>query len=80
MLRPNFGQRTLNLGNGKFSDWKQGLESLSFIGDNTDEKLWKKKFKIRVRSKDTGKEVDIDVTFNVKLTEDQENKKVNLIC
>ena len=80
MLRPNFGQRTLNLGNGKFSDWKQGLESLSFIGDNTDEKLWKKKFKIRVRSKDTGKEIDIDVTFNVKLTEDQENKKVNLIC
>ena len=80
MLKPNFNQKTLNLNSDKFSEWKKGLESLSFIGDNSQEKLWKKKFKIRVRSKDTGKEVDIDVTFNVKLTEDQENKKVNLIC
>ena len=80
MLKPNFEQRTLNLGSGQFSEFKQGLDSLSLIGPNLQEKLWKKKFKIRVRSKDTGKEVDIDVTFNVKLTEDQENKKVNLIC
>jgi len=80
MLRPNFDQKTLNLGTGKFSDWKRGLDSQSFIGDNTKEKLWKKRFKIRIRSKDTGKEIDIDVTFNLKLSEDQENKKVNLIC
>lgn len=81
MLKPNFDQKTLNLNsNGKFSEWKTGFDSNSLIGDNTKEKLWKKRFKIRVRSKSTGKEIDIDVTFNLKLDEQQENKKVNLIC
>ena len=80
MIRPTFDQKTLNLESSKFADWKKGVDSHSIIGDNTKEKLWKKKFKIRVRSKDTGKEVDIDVTFNLKMTEQQENKKVNLIC
>jgi hypothetical protein len=79
MLQPNFEQKLLNL-HPKFSEWKKGLDSLSIIGNNSEEKLWKKKFRIRVRSKDTGKEIDVDVTFNVKLLEDQENKKVNLIC
>ena len=81
MLRPNFDQKILNLNDsGKFSEWKEGMDSFAVIGNNNKEKLWKKKFKIRVRSKSTGKEIDIDVTFDLKLTEDQENKKVNLIC
>ena len=80
MLRPSFDQRTLSLGEGKFADWKQGLDSMELIGPEVEEKVWKKKFKIRIRSKDTGKEIEVDVTFNLKLTEGQENKKVNLIC
>ena len=46
------------------------------IKDNT---LWNRKWKLRIISKNTGKEIDINFRFQA-VPKGKENKKVNLIC
>ena len=40
------------------------VEELSLgVKDNENEKLWTKKFKLRIKSKTTGKAIDLNVVF-----------------
>ena len=41
--------------------------------------IWNKRYKLRIYSKKTGKELDINFRFNP-VIKNEENKKVNLIC
>ena len=65
-IKPAFQQEVLN----DQTDFIQGLSTFKKkindipLGTATD-KVWGKKFKIRVKSKDTGKIVDLNVKFNL---------------
>jgi hypothetical protein len=65
-VKPAFQQKVLN----DQTDFIQGLNTFKKkindipLGTATD-KVWGKKFKIRVKSKDTGKIVDLNVKFNL---------------
>ena len=79
-IKPNISQKTLQLPtSGKFEDLSNTSPDAVF-GEPEVSKLWGKKFKLRIRSKNTGKEVDVNFRFNVKVQKNEENKKVNLIC
>lgn len=80
-IRPNISQRTLQLPeSGKFDDLVKLGENNEMFGDEGSDKLWGKKFKLRIKSKSTGKEVDVNFRFNAKVKKNEQNKKVNLIC
>lgn len=79
-IRPAIQQRLLNVPpSGKFMDLPSNNTSEMFGLPEID-KVWDKKFKLRIKSKNTGKEIDINIRFNTKLIKNEENKKVNLIC
>tara|TARA_Y100001937_G_scaffold128686_1_gene206862 strand:- start:34652 stop:38074 length:3423 start_codon:yes stop_codon:yes gene_type:complete len=79
-LIPALAQRTLNTPpTGKFSDLER-MNTEDVLGDENLDKVWNKRFKLRLRSKNTGKEIDINFRFNLKVHKHEENKKVNLIC
>jgi hypothetical protein len=79
-IKPNISQKTLQLPvSGEFQDLVNASADAVF-GEPEVSKLWGKKFKLRIRSKNTGKEVDVNFRFNVKVQKNEENKKVNLIC
>ena len=79
-IKPNISQKTLQLpASGEFQDLVNASTDAIF-GEPEVNKLWGKKFKLRIRSKNTGKEVDVNFRFNVKVQKNEENKKVNLIC
>jgi len=80
-VKPNISQRTMQLPeSGYFSDLVEMADKNEAFGEPEVERLWGKKFKLRIRSKNTGKEVDINFRFKVKVQKNEENKKVNLIC
>jgi hypothetical protein len=80
-VKPNISQRTMQLPeSGYFSDLVEMADKNEVFGEPEVERLWGKKFKLRIRSKNTGKEVDINFRFKVKVQKNEENKKVNLIC
>ena len=54
---------------------KNGADLFSVKNDT----LWNRRWKLRILSKNTGKEIDINFRFNP-LKKGKENKKVNLIC
>ena len=66
---------------GRFSTLQDnpGFKPQKLLGPGVSEKVWDKKFKLRIRSINTGKEVDVDFRFIPKLIV-EENKKENLIC
>lgn len=79
-IKPNISQKTLQLPtSGEFQDLVD-TSATEVFGEPEVSKLWGKKFKLRIRSKNTGKEVDVNFRFNVKVQKNEENKKVNLIC
>ena len=79
-ILPNLAQRIFNPpSDGRFRTL-ENEEPSNILGDNAVDKVWNKRFKLRVRSNKTGKEIDINFRFNVKVHRQDENKKVNLIC
>lgn len=79
-IKPTITQRKFNApSSGKFSDIDSSDTSVLF-GEEGIDKVWNKRFKIRIRSKKTGKELDVNLRFNAKVNINEENKKVNLIC
>ena len=79
-LVPSFRQDVFNMPtNNRFSSVQHTKEE-DLFGTEDTEKIWGKTFKIRVRSLNTGKEVDFNFKFKVKVDKQEENKKVNLIC
>jgi len=80
-IKPTLGQRTLQLPeSGHFADLVDLADKNQMFGEPGLDKLWGKKFKLRIRSKNTGKEVDVNFRFNGTAKKNEENKKVNLIC
>ena len=80
-IKPNVNQRILNIPeSGNFTDLAAAEDQNSVFGQQEFDKLWGKKFKLRIKSKNTGKEIDIDFKFKAKVKLNEENKKVNLIC
>ena len=79
-ILPQIAQRIINTPeNGRFSKMVS-MNPNEVMGDGNLDKVWNKRFKLRIRSKNTGKEIDINFRFNLKVLEQEENKKVNLIC
>ena len=65
-IKPSFEQRVFDDRNPIVSDlasYKKNTEKLS-LGSASD-KIWCKKMKIRIKSKDTGKIIDLNIKFNV---------------
>ena len=65
-IKPAFQQEVFNDQSPEvlaLDSFKQKIDLLS-LGTATD-KLWGKKFKIRIKSKDTGKTIDLNVKFNL---------------
>ena len=80
-IKPTLAQRTLQLPeSGRFADLVDLADKNQMFGEPGLDKLWGKKFKLRIRSKNTGKEVDVNFRFNGRAKKNEENKKVNLIC
>ena len=80
-IKPTMGQRTMQLPeSGMFSDLVEAADKNLAFGNPELDKLWGKKFKLRIRSKNTGKEVDVNFRFNTVVKKNEQNKKVNLIC
>ena len=80
-LRPNLAQRQLQMPeNGKFDTLVESSNKNELFATPEVDGLWGKKFKLRIRSHGTGKEIDVNFRFNVKVKQNEENKKVNLIC
>jgi hypothetical protein len=80
-IKPSFPQKTLQLpDSGNFSELTDTGNKDDIFGEPGIAKLWGKKFKLRIRSRNTGKEVDVNFRFKVKVQKNEENKKVNLIC
>ena len=78
-IRPNARQRSVStVEDGTFSSFKS-LPVNKMLGPRVVTSVWGQEFKLRVISKNTGKEIDIDFKFVPKLNV-QENKKENLIC
>ena len=46
------------------------------VHDAKLDRLWDKKFKLRIRSKNTGKEIDINFRFNLGVKDPKEDPKV----
>lgn len=65
-IKPSFEQRVFDDNDPAVQDldsYKKNIEKIS-LGAAPD-KLWGKKFKIRVKSRDTGKIIDLNIKFNV---------------
>jgi len=78
-IRPTARQRSVTtVDDGTFHSFKS-LPVNGMLGPRVERSVWDQEFKLRVRSKNTGKEIDIDFKFVPKLNV-QENKKENLIC
>jgi len=65
-IKPCFDQRVFDDEDDlvkELNSFKKNVEKLS-LGVSPD-KVWGKKFKIRIKSKDTGKIIDLNIKFNV---------------
>lgn len=79
-ITPAFLQRIIDLpSNGRFSDWEEEKR----VG-NSSSPVWGKKFKFRITSKSTGKQIDLNFNFVQKygrISEEIQNTVVNTdIC
>ena len=82
MIRPSIAQRVVNLpDDAMFASFKGEDTKMGPKLETGLPNMWKKKFKLRVRSKQTGKEIDINFDFKIKIdSADAENNEDNNIC
>jgi len=80
-IKPNIIQRKVDIKNEDVND-PHNFESHDdlHMGVEKEKSIWSRKFKLRVTSINTGKEVDINFKFIKKLEKNGLNKKENLIC
>jgi hypothetical protein len=75
-IRPAFLQRIIELpSNGLFSEWEEEKK----VG-NSSSPVWGKKFKFRITSKSTGKQIDLNFKFVQKyarISEQEQNTAYN---
>ena len=78
-LRPTIRHRAANMvESGRYSDF-ENLGPNSMLGEGMEKKVWNREFILRIRSLNTGKEIDVNFKFVPKLNV-LKNKKENLIC
>jgi len=65
-LEPNIQQLVLDTENVNFSNYAKTEIDKVGVGAPGIDKVWDKKFKIRLTSKKTGKKLDINVTYNLR--------------
>tara|TARA_B100001094_G_scaffold147731_1_gene143141 strand:+ start:149 stop:1246 length:1098 start_codon:yes stop_codon:yes gene_type:complete len=81
MIRPALHQRILNLpSDGRFKTFQQHQIHMGPPRASKTPNVWVKKFKLRVRSKHTGKEIDIDFKLRVDIVIDIQNNGDNSSC
>ena len=68
-LEPNMRHLVLDASSANFSQRAQDQVNNVYVGGDTPslDKLWDKKFKIRLTSKKTGKKLDINLTYNIRV-------------
>jgi len=64
---PRYSQRLINLQKSNIGDGNSTKEVKNIVLGLEDKSLFGRKFKIRLTSKKTGKQLDLNVNFNVKL-------------
>tara|TARA_B100000287_G_C20276029_1_gene640003 strand:- start:128 stop:670 length:543 start_codon:yes stop_codon:yes gene_type:complete len=81
MIRPSIDQRVVNLPeDANFSTFKNFDTPMGPEMKTGLPNVWKKKFKLRIRSKQTGKEIDINFSFKNKILNDDKNNGDNYLC
>ena len=82
MIRPSILQRRLAPvpeGNSHVFEARL-VDGDPVMGPPVRTNLYDRRFKLRIRSKHTGKEIDINFKFKLRLEKSDENKKENLLC
>jgi hypothetical protein len=62
-LVPKASQLSLNIENLDFSDTAKSQISNVVLGDDVEDKIWNKTYKVRLTSKKTQKRLDLNITF-----------------
>ena len=65
-LKPNLSQINFDLSNVNYDDTAESQVSDIIVGNQANDLIWDKKYKIRLTSKKTGRKIDLNVTYKLK--------------